>query len=101
MYALYGEIFSTLSAIVIPRSVPSAESAITNSIYFSYPQCHLIRKHRVSRSGLDREMYTIPDFAFVHVKIAYATDEPPEVEEESVVFLTEIKRLYNDGLGKH
>lgn len=45
-------------------------------------------------------MYTIPDFAFIHVTIAYAADRSPEVEKESVVFLTEIKRLYDDSLGE-
>ena len=45
-------------------------------------------------------MYTIPDFAFMHIKIAYATDGASKVEKESVVFLTEIKRLYDDSLGR-
>jgi len=43
-------------------------------------------------------MYTIPDFAFLYVKIAQTTDGDFKVEAESVAFLAEIKRLYDDVL---
>ena len=49
--------------------------------------------------GSDREVYTIPYFAFVQIKTVRAPDGAPSVEEESVLFLTEMKRLYDEGSG--
>jgi hypothetical protein len=43
-------------------------------------------------------MYTIPDFAFLYVKITQTTNGDPKVEAESVAFLTEVKRLYDNVL---
>jgi hypothetical protein len=42
-------------------------------------------------------MYTVPDFAFLYVKMAPAVNGG-KVKEESAVFLTEIKRLYDERL---
>jgi len=95
----YGEIFSTLSKLIVHRNI-SAQSISTDYIYFSYPQCNLIQKHHVLGPVLDRAVYTVPDFAFLRAKIAYSADGAPKVEQESAVFLTEIKRLYDDSLSK-
>ena len=42
-------------------------------------------------------MYTVPDFAFLYIKMASPANGG-KVEEESAVFLTEIKRLYDERL---
>ena len=94
LYALYGEIFSTLSEIVVPHGSPPSDPTFMEPLYFSYPQCHLIRKHGVSDLS-DRVMYAIPDFAFLYVRMA-STADGGKVREESAVFLTEIKRLYDE-----
>ena len=94
MYAFYGEIFSTLSHLVTPNKTSSPEPILTDTLYFSYPQCRLIRKHGTADlSG--RPMYTIPDFAFIRAKIEH-TANGGTVMEESVAFLTEIKRLHDE-----
>jgi len=79
----------------MPRATSSPEPNLTDTFYFSHPQCHLVQKH--NRPELPhRPLYTIPDFAFTCTSITH-TPNGGELRKESVAFLTEIKRLHDEG----